>query len=716
VLDQSPLSPFIRPDPVPALLRHLGSDNDVIRTGAVRAIAAQAAGGDARARQALLAALMDEDPDVRTDAMAALPGLALPEDAETIRRSLAGDPVREVKHAAIECLVALRDAGSIALLRSLVASRAEDQVAWEDETDAWDDWLDVQIAAIDALGVLQAQDAIQDLLAARDDEYGQNLDEAVFRALARMGAEGAVWLLSVAQTETGAPRKRALAALASADPAAFGDQIDYLLADHSADVRRLALLVLDPASDAARDLVLSDPDADLRRDALLAFGGAVPDLAVACLSDASESVLAAALDLLVLPLDADVQDALPANALAWLEHSGARLAAAAARLLVRLAPELAADPLMRLARSADRPLEARVAAVTALAELRDVAATERLIALLSNETQQVRTVALRGLARRAGAGDAAATEALVLAMGGALLAPDQAVIRHDPGAAAPDAGAPRLDSAAHGPVRISADGEIIADETGGDADAGLSTLAAIQGQARPAELPEAPDQAEDTPEETQAKRRKRRAVEGPDEIGCDLQRLALGMAAEVPGAPVAEAVVAATGNESDPIRLAGYQALLSLATAGTLPSQGWARAGIGLSDSFPPIRSVAAEAIACNADLHSLLTGCRNDEDAMVRAIAVREAAVGEDIIGALSDPARIVRGAALEHILSARDEGMAATCFEALLTAERIDTLADAIAASPPVFLLSCDRLAMQSLPARQVHVLLEALAAGAR
>lgn len=273
------------PDPVPALLGHLANGNDVLRSAAVRALAVLA---DERARPALLAALMDEDADVRVDAMTALRRLALSADAEVIRQSLEGDPVREVKLAAIETLTRLRDENSIALLRALAQSRSEDLVAWEDETDVWDDWLDIQVAAIRALGQMQLAEAIPDLLALRDDSLGQNPDVVVFQALAMIPDAGPTALLSVAKTEAGPGRKRALEAFSRSDPNLLRPYLDYLIGDDAADVRALALPLLKASDDRAAYLALKDPDTGIRRKALAMFAGARPELATAALSDDDE--------------------------------------------------------------------------------------------------------------------------------------------------------------------------------------------------------------------------------------------------------------------------------------------------------------------------------------------------------------------------------------------------------------------------------------------
>ena len=166
-----------RLDAAAVIARHLQNEDAVTRCLAAKALGNLGGhiGSDVAA-DALVAALMDPDPDVRADAMEALVTCARPHDAAQLRRSLIGDPVQEVKVAALRALARLRDRESIALIRRLALDRAEDTVNWEDTAGMWDDWLVVQIAAIEALGALGAADAIEDLLAARSDEFGQELD------------------------------------------------------------------------------------------------------------------------------------------------------------------------------------------------------------------------------------------------------------------------------------------------------------------------------------------------------------------------------------------------------------------------------------------------------------------------------------------------------------------------------------------------------------
>ena len=164
-------------DPAETIAPFLSAPEDVIRCAAARALAAL--GGESAAAP-LVDTLMDPDPDVRADAMTALVRCARPEDAAAIRRSLEGDPVAEVKVAAIQALARLKDASPVGLLRALVRSRCEPEVAWDDADGAWDGWLDVQVAAIQALGAISADEAVDDLIEARHDEMGQDLDHVVF--------------------------------------------------------------------------------------------------------------------------------------------------------------------------------------------------------------------------------------------------------------------------------------------------------------------------------------------------------------------------------------------------------------------------------------------------------------------------------------------------------------------------------------------------------
>ena len=691
------------PDATEALSPFLTSENEVLRCAATRALATARA-DDTQAKNLLETLLLDPDPDVRSDAMAGFARLAGPEDTPTLRRSLEGDPVREVKLAAIDALARLSDAASVDLLRALVLSRAEDRVAWEDEDGDWDDWLDIQIAVIDALGRMDVQDAIKDMLAARDDEFGQTLDIPVFNALGRMGNEGAIWLLAVTQTEIGLARKRAVGVLADMAPDALRDHVPELLGSDDAELRIIAVRLLPPESAEAARLVTGDPAAEVRLAALDHCLIAQPDLAREALKDSAPKVQAAALAGLPLPLEADFHDTLVDNMLVWIAQGAPDLMMAAARHLPRFAPNRAEQPLLLLIADADRPLEARVAAVRALGDVRPEVATATLATLLENPAQQVRTAALTLLRDRAG--DDIAQEVIAAAILGALLSEEAQHVTREAEHDAPDVAAPKGEGEGPGSIRITRDGDIVATQSN-NAEGGGSTLASIM--APMAE--ETPDLAEDTPEESSSKRRKRRPVEGPDAIATALMREALSVCGMVAGAQVEAAVLTQTRAEDGDLRRVAWQALRARCETSDICGQARHAAETALSADDPVIRLAAFDLLCVGGLSDDHLAQALSDPDALIRAGAVEHVAP-EAAIHYLGDDAQPVRRAALRCIAGVAPEGVIRSALDRLIAAERADTLGNLILLRQEARAMAFEDLVSDRHTPRRVLVLLNALA----
>ncbi|MEO1457535.1 MAG: hypothetical protein AAFV49_08190 [Pseudomonadota bacterium] len=85
-------------------------------------------------------------------------------------------------------------------LRALARDRAADEVARDEENGSWEDWLDMQTAAIEALGAMGVANAVPDMLVARADEMDQALAKVVFPVLARVGASGVAALFGLMRT------------------------------------------------------------------------------------------------------------------------------------------------------------------------------------------------------------------------------------------------------------------------------------------------------------------------------------------------------------------------------------------------------------------------------------------------------------------------------------------------------------------------------------
>lgn len=374
---------------------------------------------------------------------------------------------------------------------------------------------------------------------------------------------------------------------------------------------------------------------------------------------------------------------------------------------MRVASDQNTDVLVTLVRDPARPLEARIAAVNALGTLRDATASERLISFLSDPAQQVRTVALTHLAALANDGDSAAEHSLALAIEGVLIAPDKAVITRNEEPEARDAAAPKTDSTDAPRLRISPEGDIIPTDAKDAAPEGMSTLEAIQlSRAAPS------DDQDEPGDTTGSKHRKRQSVEGPDRVASDLTRVALGITGDVTGSAIDTALETASQSPEDMHRLQAYRALQVRAGRIGLTDTMRTQIEFGTQDRLPAIRAICAEICvkdaALNADLEALL----GDEDALVRAIVIRQLEDAETACSYLADSARAVRLAALDRLFKGADDVNYMGIFDTLLAAERIDTFSEAVTASPVIQDLALDHLSDAELPSIKAHVLLLALA----
>jgi HEAT repeat protein len=682
--------------PVSVIGRHLETGEDVVRCAAAKALGAM---GDTAAAPILVEALLDEDPDVRFDAMTALAVCGRAEDAETIRCSLLGDPVKEVKVAAIKALVRLCDAASVPLLRGLAKSRCEEEVAWEDDAGMWDDWLDVQLAAIDGLGEMGATDAVDDLRSARVDEMGQELDETVFATLARIPEGGVAALLNYASDSDPRVRERALSTLANTRADLVAPMLDRLARDTDPNLRRLALRGMSAADPRIEELALRDPDAGVRRAALSAFASERPDIAEAALADADEEARAVAVEALVSAGATPPRD-LGANLVAWMKTAGGRLAAVSAMAVPKFATEAAEDALVALASDADRPQEARIAALRALpataAGLADV-----LRGLAADPVQSIRAAALATAAGLA-ASDDGARALLIEAMHGRLL-PEGETAAQGPVPSGDAAGASKAEEESDRGIIISPEGEIVprgaAPDADSDADAGnvievqfpRTTLEAIQATA--GRLTDDMDAAltEDDlirlSERPGEQRRRRVSVDGPEGISVDLRIVALRIGTGLAGEDALEALLAALSSADARTRAAAYEALALRSEKMTLTPEVAERLAGALSDPDPLIRGYAARCVAnASPDAAELLRPRLTDPDASVRAEATR--ALGradrDKLLELLRDQSGLVRKAAITALLDqTAGEGLD-DALQICMAQGWVDTLATACRESP--------------------------------
>lgn len=694
-------------DAVHAIVPYLGAPEDVIRCAAARALAVL---GDASTAPALVEALMDPDPDLRADAMAALVRCARPEDAPAIRRSLESDPVAEVKVAAIQALARLKDEPSIPLLRGLVLSRCEPAIAWEERESAWDDWLDVQVAAIDALGAMGAANAVDDLIRARDDEDGQDLDHVVFGALAQIPGRGVEVLRGFLGHGGARVRQRALAALSKAACGLLLPMREALVHDSSPQVRRLAIGCFGEGDDTLAILALEDPDASVRAAALARTVPARPDVVRSALRDPDEAVRAVVLEACASqPARADEPD-LAANAEAWLRTAGARLATTCAAVLPTLAGAGALNTLRKTADDETRQPEVRIAALRSLGTIETGEAVDSLRLAAANRSSQVRLAALAALAQlvRTASGEVRRKAILVVtdAVRGALLV-------------TPEGKAPQAEASAE-----TADDSRPADAEDTETvelSYPRSTLEAIQTRG----LRTVPSPPAAAPKEEQAgsparrgrARPRRVAIEGSgdaDDIAMDIRLTALRQVADCTGEAIDTALADAAGSDSPELRTAALDAIARRAAAMPLSAVLAVTLKEALDDREPPVRAVAARALAAQDDAARHLAPRLQDPLDTVRAAAVSAVAAAhpEGVGGGFRDPSPLVRRAAIDGTAAHADAALLENGLRMVVEGGWADSLAEAGRRHPQAHRLLLVLLREDETLTRQgVLMILEAL-----
>ncbi|NSX55650.1 HEAT repeat domain-containing protein [Parasulfitobacter algicola] len=632
-------------DALSLISRHLASDNAVIRCAAARALGAL---NDPRAASMLVDALMDEDPDVRDDAMMALRRCAAPEHAQTILESLLGDPVKDVKIAAIQVLAKLNAVIAIPVLRGLALDRMEDKIAWEDQAGMWDDWLEVQIAAIAALGKMQDRGAVEPILAATQDELGQELEDVAFAALAQIPETGTAALLGIVRHPSDKTRRFALNALLNAKLSVLGPMIDVLANDVSPQIRILSLRACS-ADHGCVEQLGQDSDPQVRFATLDRFGAQRPDLALAGLADTSEAVRALALSL--VSEHPEPPKDLFSNAAAWLAGARSELAIACITAMAKLDAPRAAPVLIDISGKPEQQAELRIAAIAALSASSDPDVIQHMAAMVHNPDRQLRAAALKALARVIQRDDQLAPmaeDAIIAAINH--ISADNDVIPMAVQGGQGDLGATRVEGPTDPRIMITRDGDIVAENPDAESivvkpDFPRSTLQHLQDQ-------NAPGQG-DTPKIPQGRRRV--AIAGPDNFATDLRITAIGIAASIKSTGLAKAILECVDDPHPDVRTAVYRAGLQLVDHHILKQPQRRAFAKGLKDTQPQVRADALRMLLKTGDVDQGIIKLSADPDPIVRMICVQSYAVDQtcQLLDALHDSAEIVRRAALHRIMA---------------------------------------------------------------
>ncbi len=273
------------------LTQTLESGIDIHRCVAATALAGIAHPG---ASAALQKSLLDEDEDVRTDAMNALVVLQDPGSAEAAMENLLGDPCPEVKLAAIELLTRLNYRPVVPWLLKLVVSET-DEINWDHEgyyQTGWEDWLDIQRVAIKALGEFEVAEAVPGIFEAISDEDGQDVTQLAIPVLARLGEAGIDALEQLFDSGDAQMRRRICSSLTVGSSA----QVDALLAasledkDDSVRLAAVEKLLAADINDPRLIGFYQDTDENVRRLIVESLGASDPDKITQMLSDPAPGV------------------------------------------------------------------------------------------------------------------------------------------------------------------------------------------------------------------------------------------------------------------------------------------------------------------------------------------------------------------------------------------------------------------------------------------
>ncbi len=379
--------------------------SEVLRDGVDihRGLAAQALAkvNGLGAVDALISALLDEDEDVRGDAAAGLARLADPRSGEQLLANLVGDPVREVKLHAIDALVAMGHADVEPWLRRIVLGR-DVGIVWSDPSaeNGWDDWVDIQISAINGLAKLGCAQSVPDIVRAIEDELNQDLTGSGFMALAELGPTGIQALSKYLSHPNARWRRRAAALLIVADFGDGGKTVAHILRDPNAEVRLAggrALAAREPGNAHLKTL-FSDNSSEVRAEAVRMCGRHHPQQLGVLLVEENNSDVQVAI-LTVLAAEPHLLSGQNGNLVRpFLRSPDASVVARAAEALGAVEKTEAIDDLKLVLENGRFPVEARLGALTALVIIGGDHILELLIAAANDQDRQLFQTAVTALA------------------------------------------------------------------------------------------------------------------------------------------------------------------------------------------------------------------------------------------------------------------------------------------------------------------------------
>ena len=394
-----------------ALCRLLTTGDEADRCQALRALGAM---GDPASIPALRERLYDVDPDVCIDAVEALGRMGDPQAIPDLLELLHNHPDGEVRSSVVEALGNFSDPRVERELLICAAGRPANLVC----DDEWDDWWDMQLHAVTALGRMRSRKAVPVLRAILEDEESQGIEAELLTALARIGGEGLEVLKERLQRGGPAERRRAATALGHAREREARELLGEALLDREAQVRSSAIHALGATGAGGYLKVilisLKDPDPEVRGAAAAVCGrlaarcgngGGLAGQLVTLLDDTDPVVRRTTIETLET-LDGEQLSScgVPARIVRCLGGPDTGVAAAACRFVAHHRLDEARGELLRIAADGSGSAYLRQQAIRALGKLEegDGEIMEALCRSLHDPEQPVRVEALGALTAIAG--------------------------------------------------------------------------------------------------------------------------------------------------------------------------------------------------------------------------------------------------------------------------------------------------------------------------
>jgi HEAT repeat protein len=652
-----------------------------------RTLAAQALGkiGGDEAVDALIKALLDEDEDVRTDAATALVELADPKANKQLLENLIGDPCPEVKLAAMTALAASKNDETIPWLLRILAGRDED-IVWDEEefyATGWDDWLDMQLKAMEGLATLGIEESVPGIVAAINDDEALDITDTAMKALARIGPSGISALAAYLEDSNTRLRRHAASVIASCDGPEAIKAVQLAILDPASEVRLAAAKGLagkNPA-DERLAVLLVDDDPQVRAETVRLCGAHHANRIDLLLDDKSPEVQLAVLELLAEHGELTIIPMLAERLSELMNSSSNAIAAAAVVAFGVVDPRNAASQLASLLGNEKTPTEVQRGAIRGLEWIGGDEALQGLSAILTCNDRQVRLEAMSAIAELAtqAAWPNAAGDTLLAAVSGELVPgpnPEE------------DTDDDEISTASDEPEKKEEEEEVAAaeeqepekEDEPEDEEFPTSTLDSILGGFKSQEAVSPPDDVELTPEDleflslTGVDKKGRRTIPVVPDVVLheDVRLFAARLLGNFAQPDVMAALLDPLLNGSKELRQTAIDSLAHIAgDLSALPVEVLEVLQAEAKSESLDIRRQAVRALAGSdaASVVMVLINSLDDEDSFVRTEAIRSLGrLGEAGTGVgrlLADPDASVRLAAAQALADTAAPGVVETLVE---------------------------------------------------